>query len=90
MDAAELVHHTLYGGLRGRRVGDVAADPDGTRAFGQLVARLRGRVLVEVEERDGRALGGETLRDAEADAARGSGDDCDPSVETTHLMTPED
>src|SRR6476659_1026053 len=45
---------------------------------------LRGG-LVEVEDGDGRALAGEALGDAEADASCSSGDDGDAAVESTHL-----
>ena len=87
VDPAELVHHTLYGGLGGGRVHDVAPDADGPGAVPQLesAGSLLGGSLVEVEDRDRGALAGESLCDAESDAASGPGDDCDACVETTHV-----
>ena len=56
----------------------------GWSAPGSADGGLLGGGLVEVEDRDPRALLGEPLGDAEADAPGGAGDHGDTSVETAH------
>ena len=82
-----------------RLVGDVGADRE-RPATGRLDLRDDGLAggLVEVEDGDGEAVGGEPLRDGGADAAGGSGhdggavwwwscgDSCGVGVEVRHQL----
>ena len=67
------------GGLDGVLVGDVAGEAEGldAAAFGDVVGGLFGAGLVEVEDGDVPAVGGQGVGGAAADAAGGggSGDD---------------
>ena len=54
----------------------------------RVIADARGRVLearrVDVGHHEAHALGGETLAERKADAARGAGDDGDAPAEVVH------
>jgi hypothetical protein len=85
VDAAELLDDPGDRGVDRGGVADVGADADVllVPGRGELRGRRRGSRLVEVEDRDRRALLGEPGRAPEADALRRARDDRDPSVVPT-------
>jgi hypothetical protein len=71
----ELLGDARHGGLDLRLVGDVGAHRDRPAAGGgDLLHGVLARGLVEVDHRDGAALGGQSYGGRGADAARGTGD----------------
>jgi hypothetical protein len=72
----ELVRDPLDGGPHAGLVGDVDTDSQGPSPGGlDLLHDRLAAGLVEVEDRDGEAVGGEPLRDAGADATGRTGHD---------------
>ena len=77
-------------GLEGRRVhplvvlraGDVGSDEQAAQIGGNRGAG----VGVHVDDDDGGALGGESLRGRQSDAARAPGDECDATFQTVHEL----
>src|SRR5205085_11646604 len=86
VDPTQVRDDPLDRGLDGGGVGHVGADADGLGTPGDRkpAGRLARGGLVEVDDRDRGALLGEPGGGAEPDPARCTGDDGDPSIETTH------
>ena len=79
-DRAQLGVHGVERGVDRRPVGDVDRRGQRGRAAGaQFGGSPRRGVAVLVDDRDGVAVGGQMLGDAETDARRATGDDRDPA-----------
>ena len=78
VDAVPCAYHGDDGRVDLLLVGDVHRDRQRLAAFGGDLVRDRlSRRLVQIGDRDARALGGEAQRDFSTDAARGAGDNAD-------------
>ena len=97
VDGAEVIHRRLDDPLRLIELADVAVVRDGFTARGfDLLARLRGRVLAApatvdvyagVVDDDLSAVRRKLHRDPATDAAPRTGDDGDPTIQKTHVVS---
>src|SRR6185503_10573925 len=89
VDTAELLGGAVGHRLRTLDRRDVAKQPDGGPAGdADLVDRALHALGIAPAGGDNRALGGETIRDRAADAARCAGHDCAFACEASHGCPP--
>ena len=87
VDPAVLGHHVGHALLHRRLVHHVHADREGVRALRPDLGRRRvGRIQVQVGDHRNAALGSEAQRDLLADAAGGTGNNSNFSVETSPMV----